>query len=138
MHFTLYNVHCTECTIAKLAIHFNRFDIDVEWETIQSFVQLVYKLTEKEFLPLIITLLEWSQGSGDRTVTFYHLMSELSTRLQVPDGARWCQIQCYRYILLAKITATENVFALSYYRGCGLNFMAIIFAVTIVRNFDWS
>lgn len=60
-----------------------RFNDAIEDEVIECFVGLVYKLTEKEFLPLLVTLLEWSEGSLDRSTAFYNLAAQLSQKLQV-------------------------------------------------------
>ncbi|KAL5263147.1 hypothetical protein ACHWQZ_G008532 [Mnemiopsis leidyi] len=58
------------------------FAEDTENEIITCFVGLVYKLTEKEFLPLLVQLLEWSDGSLERSISFYNLSSQLSDKLQ--------------------------------------------------------
>ncbi|XP_063694240.1 uncharacterized protein LOC134825960 isoform X1 [Bolinopsis microptera] len=58
------------------------FTQETEDEVISCFVGLVYKLTEKEFLPLLVRLLEWSNGSLERSITFYNLSAHLSDKLQ--------------------------------------------------------
>ena len=44
-----------------------RFDQTVENSIILSFLDLVYKLTERDILPLLVNLIDWSSGSLDKS-----------------------------------------------------------------------
>ena len=48
-------------------------------------------------------------------------------------SAREAQLNSHTYILLTKVTATQNEVTLRYHRVCGLYFLAVIFAATIVE-----
>jgi len=56
--------------------------LEVESAVVESFVVLTYKLTEKEFLPLLTQLVQWSEGHNDKATSFYHLCSELANKLK--------------------------------------------------------
>ena len=55
----------------------------MEEAVISTFLCLVYKMTEKEFLPLLLQILQWSDDSTEKSTTFYNLTSQLSDKLQV-------------------------------------------------------
>ena len=72
----------TRATNTVLTKSLPSYEATTEAATIGCFVSLVYKLTEKEFLPLLMRLLEWSRAGGDKAATFYNLTACLSDKLQ--------------------------------------------------------
>jgi len=59
-----------------------KFEGPTEDAVISTFLGLVYKLTEKEFLPLLLQIMEWSEESDEKCTTFYNLTTQLSDKLQ--------------------------------------------------------
>ena len=85
-----------------------RFEGPTEDAVISTFLGLVYKLTEKEFLPLLLQIMEWSEESDEKCTTFYNLTTQLSDKLQVPICGRYSTLG---HVLLGSVLVIKLIFA---------------------------
>ena len=101
----------------------------------------MYKLTEKEFVPLLVQLLEWSAGSLEKSISFYNLAAQLSDKLQVCQFVHFSVHQQYSifiapfsviasffYILLLPRLNYLPSFARSAFGGMGVKFKTFLTA----------